>query len=669
MLKSVRSVVVIGGVSLAALVAVDGYVANKYEDELALFRSHAASDTNIAAKAMEAALTQIYQNIRTISFLPSVRTIDRHGTNLNADGLQSIQQIYNNLASSVAVSEVYVVPENLNPLKLDPVTGEKEVPTLMFDQLIVGSQGAAGATEKRDASLPVEEEGEEYQLLTEQMAQLRTHYGTNQGFKGLDVPLISGRDVITCDNSEFDASRKDADRKGLMLSVPFYSMENRLKGTITAVVRNNALRDLLPKAHYALVKADDGNVIVSKDNSQVNKSLDFVKHAQADGGLLYSKVVALHVPYIGKPWSLWAGLPDSEFLDSDAVVSLRRMQVLLSMFIVVLASAAAWGVEYSTKQKAARLAREQEETTNRVLQEKALEEQRARMLHDAECEKRAALLAMADGFEMSVNNVVAEVVSCASQVQSSVESVQKIVQETRLSANSMSQMANVTASSSTGVAAATEELSASIKEINRQTTLSSNVVYVASAKASEARSVIDRLFNVSNSIADVVEIISQFAEQINLLALNATIESARAGEAGRGFAVVASAVKQLANHVSRSSEDISAQMDAMRESTQTSIEVVNVVIHSIHEIQEATLAVASAIKQQSEATTDITKNVVLTAQNSREIADNVNVVEQGADKTAHTLQEVLHSSFTLSRQSRILSQKVDEFLQTIRSAP
>jgi len=195
------------------------------------------------------------------------------------------------------------------------------------------------------------------------------------------------------------------------------------------------------------------------------------------------------------------------------------------------------------------------------------------------------------------------------------------------------------------------------------------VVYVASAKASEARSVIDRLFNVSNSIADVVEIISQFAEQINLLALNATIESARAGEAGRGFAVVASAVKQLANHVSRSSEDISAQMDAMRESTQTSIEVVNVVIHSIHEIQEATLAVASAIKQQSEATTDITKNVVLTAQNSREIADNVNVVEQGADKTAHTLQEVLHSSFTLSRQSRILSQKVDEFLQTIRSAP
>jgi hypothetical protein len=70
------------------------------------------------------ATREIYQDMRTLATLPGMATIDRHATNISDETRATFQNIYNNLATSVSVSEVYIVPIDFAPEKFDPFTGK-----------------------------------------------------------------------------------------------------------------------------------------------------------------------------------------------------------------------------------------------------------------------------------------------------------------------------------------------------------------------------------------------------------------------------------------------------------------------------------------------------------------------------------------------------------------
>jgi methyl-accepting chemotaxis protein-1 (serine sensor receptor) len=72
----------------------------------------------------------------------------------------------------------------------------------------------------------------------------------------------------------------------------------------------------------------------------------------------------------------------------------------------------------------------------------------------------------------------------------------------------------------------------------------------------DALTMMDKVRDASERIAEITETIDSIAVQTHILSLNAAVEAARAGQASQGFNVVASEVRSLATHSKQASGDI-----------------------------------------------------------------------------------------------------------------
>ncbi len=218
------------------------------------------------------------------------------------------------------------------------------------------------------------------------------------------------------------------------------------------------------------------------------------------------------------------------------------------------------------------------------------------------------------------------------------------------------------------VATASEELSSSISEIARQIANSSTMAAAAVEQGDEAEGRIRTLDEMAQSIGKVVELIRTIAGQTNLLALNATIEAARAGEAGKGFAVVASEVKSLANQTAKATEEIGTLIAGIQQSVGGAVEIIGTIRSTIGRLSESSVAVASAVEQQSAATREIASNVSSASQSVSTVSAASVEVLQAAARSARSAAHVETSSKEVGSAARDLRQEVTEFLTTIKRA-
>ncbi len=184
-------------------------------------------------------------------------------------------------------------------------------------------------------------------------------------------------------------------------------------------------------------------------------------------------------------------------------------------------------------------------------------------------------------------------------------------------------IADETNSNVQSVAAAVEELSASVTEISKNMSLSKDAAQDITRTTHVSSEVADRLIHSMKSMENVVTLINNIASQVNLLALNATIEAARAGDAGRGFAVVAAEVKNLANQTTKATEDIAREIEGVQNISTTVAGSIRNISHSAEKVSEYVTSVAGAVEEQSAVTRDISSNTQRMAVAVNDIASRI----------------------------------------------
>ncbi|MGC2856995.1 methyl-accepting chemotaxis protein [Novispirillum sp. DQ9] len=295
-----------------------------------------------------------------------------------------------------------------------------------------------------------------------------------------------------------------------------------------------------------------------------------------------------------------------------------------------------------------------------------LEAERAAAEAAAQQGRRQAILALADELEKSVAGVVGAISGSATDMQTAAEAMSATAQDTSRQATTV---ASATLQANTNVeiaAAATEELSASIREISSQVAQSADIARQAVDRAHAANTQVTSLLEATARIGEVVQMITAVAEQTNLLALNATIEAARAGDAGKGFAVVASEVKNLANQTSRATDDIGRQIAAVQTATEEAVDAIRGIVGVIDRMSEISSAISAAVEEQGAATEEIARNAQQAALGTHEITQTIDAVSEAATETGSAAQKVLSEANDLLGQAGDLSSAVDRFLNRVR---
>jgi len=293
----------------------------------------------------------------------------------------------------------------------------------------------------------------------------------------------------------------------------------------------------------------------------------------------------------------------------------------------------------------------------------------------------------------SMLRVAAELQQVSEVLTSASEELSAQVEQSSRGADNQAQRVAETAT-------AMEEMNATVLEVARNASQAAQSSETAKHKAEEGSKVVGDVVKgihevetqalelkremgtlgaQAEGIGQIMNVISDIADQTNLLALNAAIEAARAGEAGRGFAVVADEVRKLAEKTMTATKEVGDAITGIQQGTRTNIgnveravrtigdatalatrsgEALAQIVTMVDSAADQVRSIAAASEQQSAASEEINRSIEEVSTISSETSQAMNQAAQAVSQLAQqavVLQGLIEGMQGGGSSSRALS--------------
>ena len=237
-------------------------------------------------------------------------------------------------------------------------------------------------------------------------------------------------------------------------------------------------------------------------------------------------------------------------------------------------------------------------------------------------------------------------------------------------------------------AVAMEEMNATVLEVARNASATAEMSGSAKQKALEGSTVVNKVVDAiekirvqstslkeemsalgkqADDIGQIMNVISDIADQTNLLALNAAIEAARAGEAGRGFAVVADEVRKLAEKTMQATKQVGEAITGIQQGAYRSMASVDNSVKTVIETTDLANNSGDALKEivrLVETASDQVHSIATASEEqsaaSEEITQGMEQISLVSDSLSETMAQSSQAVGDVSIQAQTIQRIIEE---------